>query len=514
MKYIKAYKLFEANGPLDPGNWSWTKDLTIPRDMQMDIYDMSFELRDDGYSVTYQWWPPYEKGNKLYKDNKYPHINITKRADAEGGLEKIYYGWIEDFCQRIVSYLDEKEYNAVIKYRKLNSNEYFDIKDSVMGWGPFGDKPMVNSIHFRIEMISRRVYGDVYESIDSNVKSDVEDICLELMDNGFNIKTSTDGKFLPQGVNIDISNGNQFFYLDDISDVLLRLNDYANQMNKSFSVSLIRWYRRDYPIIFKYGRTNLNKWWSNELIEEMSFEDFIKGFANDFHRLYVKPYTKSTNNKEELSKVNVYISNNNVNESTDVDAIISRESRTRTKSLSEEEFLEIIRTNCKNFSFMNDLLWRKSNKDFGQLGLFLESERKATIGKYNYHTFFDLRKEYPVPRYKSLIGSTTEKGAEYFGSDTDLYMVIPFDNSQIVFAGSPDLALWSKTKEDFSDRLFIMKEYTKNFEVPVDELTKIRDASTLSSWSKKLPEFGFEFFISSPCLLIHKSKVNWLRNNL
>jgi len=363
MKYIKAYKLFEANGPLEPGKWSWTKDLTIPRDMQMDIYDMSFELRDEGYTVSYQWWPPYEKGNKLYKDNKYPHINITKRVDTEGGLEKIYYGWIEDFCQRIVSYLDEKEYNAVIKYRKLNSNEYFDIKDSVMGWGPFGDKPMANSIHFRIEMISRKVYGDVYES-------------------------------------------------------------------------------------------------------------------------------------------------------TDIDTIVSRESRTRTKSLSEEEFLEIIRTNCKNFSFMNDLLWRKSNKDFGQLGLFLESERKATIGKYNYHTFFDLRKEYPVPRYKSLIGSTTEKGAEYFGSDTDLYMVIPFDNSQIVFAGSPDLALWSKSKEDFSDRLFIMKEYTKNFEVPVDELTTIRDASTLSSWSKKLPEFGFEFFISSPCLLIHKSKVNWLRNNL
>ena len=33
-----------------------------------------------------------------------------------------------------------------------------------MDCGPFGDKPMANSIHFKIEMISRRVYGDVYES--------------------------------------------------------------------------------------------------------------------------------------------------------------------------------------------------------------------------------------------------------------------------------------------------------------------------------------------------------------
>ena len=50
---------------------------------------------------------------------------------------------------------------------------------------------------------------------------------------------------------------------------------------------------------------------------------------------------------------------------TDIDTIISKESKTRTKSLSEEEFLEIVRTKCTNFSFMNDELWRKTNRDFG-----------------------------------------------------------------------------------------------------------------------------------------------------
>ena len=190
-----------------------------------------------------------------------------------------------------------------------------------------------------------------------------------------------------------------------------------------------------------------------------------------------------------------------------------RESKTRTKPVTEDEFLEIIRENCKNFSFMNDVLWRKSNRSFGDLGLFSEKERKQTIGNYNYNEFFDLRKDYPVPRYKSLIGSTSKEGADFFGSDSDMYMVIPFDNSQIVFAGTPDLALWSKLGQEFIDNLFTMKEYSKGFQVPVDELSLIRDKSKLGSF-EKAKKLGFEFFTTSPCLLIHESKIDWLRNNI
>lgn len=82
---------------------------------------------------------------------------------------------------------------------------------------------------------------------------------------------------------------------------------------------------------------------------------------------------------------------------------VDRKSETRTKPLSEEEFLEILKTKCKNFSFSNDQLWRGTNKSFGDYGLYLEKERKGTIGKYNYKDFFDVRKDYIVPRYKSLI---------------------------------------------------------------------------------------------------------------
>jgi hypothetical protein len=138
MKNIKKYKLFDS---FKQSDWSWTKDLTIPNDMQLEIHDMSYELRDEGYNVGYQWWPPYEQYNKLYKNNKYPSIRITKFGSD--GQEKIDYEHIKDFCDRIISYLDSMGYNGVVKFRKDDTNDYY--------------------VNYRIEMISRRVYGNVYE---------------------------------------------------------------------------------------------------------------------------------------------------------------------------------------------------------------------------------------------------------------------------------------------------------------------------------------------------------------
>lgn len=177
MRYLKSYKIFEADGPLEPGKWSWAKDLTIPKDIQMDIHDMSYELRDEGYTVSYQWWPLYERSNRSYKDNKYPKypsINITKRdTNDEFAWEKISYAWIKDFSERVSSYLDEKDYNVVVKFRKVNSNEYYDLEDSLANWGPFKDYPMATSIHFRIEMIDRKIH--VNESIEST-EQDLKDM--------------------------------------------------------------------------------------------------------------------------------------------------------------------------------------------------------------------------------------------------------------------------------------------------------------------------------------------------
>lgn len=213
-----------------------------------------------------------------------------------------------------------------------------------------------------------------------------------------------------------------------------------------------------------------------------------------------------------------YIKKYKIFESELLNDLKLRKSITRTKSLSDEEFLKILKDYCKNFTFQNDILWRKSNVGFGSFGLFFEKERQRTIGEFNYKNFFDLRKDYPVSRHISLIGSTSKHGANYFGNDSDLYMVIPFDNSQIVFAGSPDIAIWAKLNQEFTDDLFVKRKYCKNFRVPVEELTKILSASKLSGLEPNklslILKLGFEFFTSSPCLLIHESKIDWLKENM
>lgn len=169
MKYLKKYALFEADKPAtypNSGNQkrdNWFRERTIPSDMQSDIVDMSWELKDEGYDISYQWWSPYEQHHMLYEDNKYPSISIRKSNKQTEGLEKIYYGHIKDFCDRVIFYLDSRGYNGVVKFRKEGYSDYYNIDDSDNNWGPFGDYPMCMSIHYKIEMIDRQIWGDIYE---------------------------------------------------------------------------------------------------------------------------------------------------------------------------------------------------------------------------------------------------------------------------------------------------------------------------------------------------------------
>lgn len=126
-----------------------------------------------------------------------------------------------------------------------------------------------------------------------------------------------------------------------------------------------------------------------------------------------------------------------------------------------------------------------------------------------------MRNNYIVPRYKSLIGSTEFEGADELSNSypTVTYLVIPFDESNIVIAGSPDLAMWSRKGQEFTDDLFILEKYTKDFRVPNDKLWSILLNSTLRSFEDiiKKRNLGFEFFTNSNCLLLDKSKIEWLK---
>lgn len=193
----------------------------------------------------------------------------------------------------------------------------------------------------------------------------------------------------------------------------------------------------------------------------------------------------------------------------------SKIGHSRTNTLKEESFLEILRKNCKNYSINNDQLWRGKTWS-GEFGIFEKSERMGTIGTYSYKDFFDFRTknpDYPVDRHSSLIGSTKREGSDVLTGAQSMYIVIPFDDSEIIFAGSPDLGLWSKVKQTFSDELFILTNYTNDFKVPVIDLKRIMSKTNLNGMVDT-NEFGFEYFSNGPCLLLHESKLDWLRKEM
>ena len=144
MKRIKSFKLFESSTDI------------IPDDIQQDIMDMALELKDEGYDVTYNW----EKSSRVRLGSTsniivHPCISITKGTNANGQLEeKIYYGHIKDFCERIKSFLESEGYDAVIKFHSEDSHKYVDIEDAKVNWGPFDDAMMM-SLHYRIEIIKK-----------------------------------------------------------------------------------------------------------------------------------------------------------------------------------------------------------------------------------------------------------------------------------------------------------------------------------------------------------------------
>lgn len=199
----------------------------------------------------------------------------------------------------------------------------------------------------------------------------------------------------------------------------------------------------------------------------------------------------------------------------------------QTQLLSDEEFLEILNKNCKNFSFSNDQLYRACGSKH-PLALFVEKQRiglgsgKIWYGQYpGYADFFKKistdRENYPVLRTHSLIGSMHgvgfAKGLMGFG---ERYLVIPFDGTKIVLTPYPDLgmavkSLGKKNVVDESD--FIMVEYTKDFKFPEEEIDKINPKVRSHAKMKSINiEKEGEFFTNGPCLLVRDNKIEWLKS--
>ena len=84
----------------------------------------------------------------------------------------------------------------------------------------------------------------IRESIDDNIKLDIKDIAIELVDYGFDYETK-DCKYYKDGEHdyecfaIEIKDSKErFFRLEDLSEVLLRIRDYVKNTNYSIDIGI------------------------------------------------------------------------------------------------------------------------------------------------------------------------------------------------------------------------------------------------------------------------------------
>jgi len=131
-------------------NW---KDEIIPREIQLDIVDIMNDLKDDiDCRVSYQWWPPYAKYDKLYKEgDKYPSINITNVTSK----------YLENYIKRIRVYLNEQGFNLTIRYdSSKNPHLPSNGNGRVERTWKILKKEIDFLTDFKFEMINRDIYGE------------------------------------------------------------------------------------------------------------------------------------------------------------------------------------------------------------------------------------------------------------------------------------------------------------------------------------------------------------------
>ena len=182
----------------------------------------------------------------------------------------------------------------------------------------------------------------------------------------------------------------------------------------------------------------------------------------------------------------------------------------RTKELNGADVLQILDENCKNFSFSNTQLWRARVKKYNY-ELFKPAPRNSDPLAFKdfFNDIENKTDEYPVVRKNSLIGGTNKEICERIAGG-DVYLVIPFDDSEIVFCPIMDMWAMGDDRRNLSGKNMLVggKPISK------DNFTKVSYTENFKYLDKGKGGHGCEFFISSPCLLVHEDKIEWLKKNL
>jgi hypothetical protein len=160
---------------------------TIPKDIQEDIIDLSWELKDEDFKIGYQWWKPISAHDEFRSDT-YPYISIVKINS------KVKYKEVSDFCERISNYLKSKGYKTNIQYMvsdRRNLTHFVNFFD----W----DSDHVESKYYKIQIIEDSIneskpFGEVDRenrfkryNLMSDVITTVNDIFMELRDDGYDV---------------------------------------------------------------------------------------------------------------------------------------------------------------------------------------------------------------------------------------------------------------------------------------------------------------------------------------
>jgi len=206
MRYLNTYEAFDASAL--PHN---LRNNNPAGDDIDNIKDICLDITDDGFGVS------------IYSMNKSPnirHITIDKMVD---GASIFDYKEIEEVVNRLNEYLGDK----VISSKAVNAQVY---KGKIL---------MYEIIYNNIEVHNESWRHDNTTPI-IDVKSDVEDILLDIADLGYVITVNTyeEEKWNKQqvpAISILIeSTGYNYIDLDEISETFIRLYDYMKNNHQTF----------------------------------------------------------------------------------------------------------------------------------------------------------------------------------------------------------------------------------------------------------------------------------------
>jgi len=219
------------------------KFLMLDEDIQW-VKDALLELTDMGYDVNIRTHSVYGVSH--------PGLTIT----IDGKLLPIDIG---EYLLTIHSYLSEKGYFGFNAYDY--DNEYSQSRHGVRVRASLKgiDNNFERDLPKFVDMLKRFTHKAPFDSVSvsyykpekkvneskhSDVKSDIEDILLELEDYEIEYST-TDVKYYKDGINphtcirVAIKDGkDRLFRLDDIMDVLLRLKDYLKGTKYSIDIGI------------------------------------------------------------------------------------------------------------------------------------------------------------------------------------------------------------------------------------------------------------------------------------